>query len=246
MLLRLLSDDGEISDVLGEARPFTSLRLLDLSAGCGVVGLACAAAGAACVVLTDMPSRVPTLLVAAKAAGAANVAVRSLAWGCVASLVTVAAVSASEGAVQSNQQPAFDLCLASDLLYIAQQRRGGLAECLADTLADVLRTGVAAAVLFVYEERESEREAAFMLSLAAIGLCVVTRPAAALREEECLAARGGCAANGHARTHIWTPRLFWEPPPLRLFVLRATCLRSPPPQAACARCGRDGGEASGV
>ena len=218
---------------------WSALSLLDLSAGAGVVGIAAAVAGAAHVTLTDLPVRARALSAAAAASAPAAVAAGSLralplCWGDAGDL---AALSASRNGV------AFHLCVVSDVLYVAQ--RSPLAEAaLRATLCSLLRgppATCARAVLFVYQERSAARETAFMLALARDdGLCVAREDEPPLREDEALAAAGGCQINGDARTDLWTPTLFWEAPPLRTFVLRAACEPSAA-NTACEVCGGGGG-----
>lgn len=45
-------------------------------------------------------------------------------------------------------------------------------------------------------------------------VCEVTGPAVVLRAEDALQGAGG-----HPDTDLWSPSLFWEPPPIRMFIL---------------------------
>ena len=246
LVLRLLASDDFLARLgCSPAR----LRLLDVSAGVGAVGLPVAAAGAARVVLTDLPRCAARLAAVARAllpGAAAAGAVRALPlpWGDDAALARVADTGP------------FDLAVVCDVLYVAQRECGeasGAGEALAPaaaalraTLAALLRSATARAVLFVFETRSAAREDAFVRALAvgagvAARCCVEELAVAPLREDETLAASGGCRTNGDARTETWTPALFWEPPPLRALLLRADCAPALAPGAACGRCGGSGG-----
>jgi hypothetical protein len=266
LVLRLLSA-GDFLERLDCASP-AHLRLLDVSAGVGAVGLAVAAAGAAHVVLTDLPRCAARLAAVARAllpGAAAAGAVRALPlpWGDARALARVADAGP------------FDLAVVCDVLYVAQRACGvalggapgeagaPAAAALRATLAALLRSGTARAVLFVFETRSAAREAAFVRALAdgeanASGgcgggadaaavarVCVEELAVAPLSEGETLAASGGCRTNGDARTETWTPALFWEPPPLRALLLRPDCTPALAPGAACGRCGGGGGGSSG-
>ena len=224
VLLRYVAIDDNVDALLAAGSrgspargtsPFdwASLRLLDLSSGAGLVAVACAAAGAR-VLATDIPDQLPQLeRVVARAGQSGRVTCAPLWWGAPASELRPPWVAADDsggsgGAVAGDW---FDVALVSDILYIAL-RDGRTAE-----LAETLRAAVAAsaACLFSFEERLPDEEQAFMTALGAdVDARELTGAAVAVTLETALVGAGG-----HADTDLWNPSLFWEAPPIRMFVL---------------------------
>jgi hypothetical protein len=219
-LLKWLSSDDHLSFLT--AQPLPAARVLELSAGAGLVALALSACGAT-VVAAETAEQMPLLsrnLAGAAAAhgGGAAIAVEHY-WG------------SPLGAL--GDPPFFDFALCSDVLYIAL--RDGLSRELSATLRWLVAGGAArGGLLFAFEERLVDEEGAFMAALGeplppATGRCapggapplrVAELPppagACALTQEE--AARGcGCADDEGAQLGA----LFWQPPPVRLFLLTA-------------------------
>jgi predicted nicotinamide N-methyase len=211
--------------------PWRGLRVLDLSAGAGLVTLAVAAAGA-WVVATDVPAQVPQLSANVAAGGAdlaARVSVVPLFWGeslapAVAAMERLAGPRPDAG----GGAPPFDLVVASDILFIAL-RDSRTAELTA-TLAGLTR--VARGVLFAFEERLFRQEDAYMRALGdttvaladAVVVEEVDKAHCAVEYEDSLAKQG---AGGHPDTDLWNPHLFWECPPVRMFIMRAAGERAP-------------------
>lgn len=183
-----------------------ALRVLDLSAGTGAVGAVCALAGMD-VVATDIAQQLPLLesnarrvraqMAAAGAGGDAGRRVgsfvaRKFAWG-----------------DDVSELGAFDLILCSDSLYISV--RDGIEELLVDCLVDLvngcLRPG--SALLFVFEERTTEKEAA-ALALLKGRVLVEEVDAATLDVSDAKAEDDESGLDA----------LFWEPPPVRMLILR--------------------------
>jgi hypothetical protein len=112
-----LGDDRDAAGASGtmatNIRPLDGLVVVELGAGCGTVGLAAAALGAAVVVLTDKPACVPILLenIAANEDFGCNVRCLPLDWE---SLGTDA-----DAVVEACGGRAPDLIIASDCLYSA-------------------------------------------------------------------------------------------------------------------------------
>ena len=225
--MRFLSNDTNLHDVLSIDKEFSALRVLDLSAGAGLVTLACAAAGAF-VVSCDLPSQLPQLELNVHESGA-DVQMVPYFWGQpVDALIAAAQIPTCD--------PPFDLVLASDIVFIAI--RDGLTGQLAKSIVELASR--ARSVLLVFEERLPDEEQDFLEALgfvppptvgrrrrgvdepaiaaAAAGppLLVreVTGPAVVLSAEEALSGAGG-----HPDTDLWSPSLFWEPPPIRLFII---------------------------
>jgi hypothetical protein len=209
-VLKFLGDDDHLA-LLG-ALPLTGKRVLELSAGAGLVTLALAACGAE-VVAAETAEQLPQLA-------------RNLARGEGAPAPVVHYWGAPLGALQA--PPAFDFALCCDVLYIAL--RDGLARELSATLRRLVAGSAArGGLLFAFEERLIDEEAAFMAALAeplapapagcapegAPALRVAELPppagAAALTREEALL---GCGGEGEQ-----LGALFWLPPPVRLFLL---------------------------
>jgi hypothetical protein len=181
------------------AQPFSSLSLLDLSAGAGLVAAAASAAGAR-VTATETESALPLL-----AANAPRAATLSLYWGAELSAVAPHAP--------------FDAVVACDLVFIAL--RDGRARELDRTLRR-LATELAP-VLLVYEERRIADEDAFVRALALPGgaaapplRCdeVEDPELVRLPKDERLVGLGG-----HDEGEL--EGLFYMPPPVRVVVLRA-------------------------
>jgi predicted nicotinamide N-methyase len=226
ILMRYLSDDERLKELVPGT--FSSLRILDLSAGAGLVTLSCAAAGAD-VVSCDIPLQLPQLERNVSAAGL-RVRIEPYWWG------EPTDALAADGP--------FDLVLASDIVFIAI--RDGITAKLAATIRDLVLNHCQR-LLFVFEERLPDEEQEFMEELglaphptarrrrhesAEEGVHVsgmseessaaklmldvreVTGDAVVLTQEEALKGAGG-----HADTDLWNPSLFWEPPPIRLFIL---------------------------
>ena len=170
-------------------------RVLDLSAGAGLVGIACAAHGAS-VTLTDVGATQLQLL-------RDNAALNSV-------LDSVSILEFGWGDDVGKLGAGFDLVVASDLLFIAI--REDLTSQLTACLASLAASG--ATVLFVYEERLLDEERAFVEALGAVDGVHVRELAEAeldLRdveeeEDESAAGLGG---------------LFKEMPTFRAFQLRA-------------------------
>lgn len=136
--------------------PLQGIRLLDVSAGVGLVSIGAASAGAT-VTATDIPSQLPLLQsnvdaasdMIASSSGGGSIRVASLLWGTdVASL-------------RGLGEPAWDVGLLSDVLFIAL--RDGLQAELTATLTNlVLHCN---AVMFGFEERLIADETEFMVGL---------------------------------------------------------------------------------
>ena len=156
----------------GDARALLrALHVVDLSAGAGLVALALASAGAALVTATDTPAQLP-LLRSNLAPAAANARVLELLWGeDVAPLVAArgasdtgalaAASDAASGGASAFPPPPPQLCVCSDILYIAL--RDGLSRQLSWTLRAL---AASMPLLFAFEERLIAEETAFMLALS--------------------------------------------------------------------------------
>jgi hypothetical protein len=132
----------------------------------------------------------------------------------------------------------FDLILASDIVFIAI--RDGITDKLAASLREL--TQHCHRLLFVFEERLPDEEQEFMELLglprsskprsrraatapppvaisepATLQVLEITGDALVLTQEDALKGAGG-----HPDTELWMPSLFWEPPPIRLFILSRT------------------------
>jgi hypothetical protein len=138
-------------------------RVLDLSAGLGLVGLACAKLGAR-VVLTDIGDKQLATLrgnAALNGFGADSVAVEPLAWGDLPALQRIV-----------NAYGPFDLVLACDLVYIGVRDRIThllLATLKALTEGDA-RTGAIPTILLSFEERTPTEERALLEALHAFSV----------------------------------------------------------------------------
>lgn len=210
VLLRWLSDDGALAAALSlpSPRAFSSLRLLDLSAGAGLVACACAAAGAR-VAASEVASALPLLRGNASAAGAA-VAIEQLYWGEEPPPALLAAGAA-------------DLVLACDIVFCAL--RDGRSRELSWTLRRLLAAHACTAIAFCWEERRIAEEDAFVRALA-LPLAGAGPEAPALSVEEVegdealvlpkvdrLLGAGGYGEEG-------LDGLFYTPPPVRIALLR--------------------------
>lgn len=191
---------------------FSKLKLVDLSSGAGLVALACAKAGAS-VIATDVPAQLPQLIQNVEREELNTlIQVTPLFWG--EDISCCKPREAGEGKW-------FDIVIASDIVFIAI-RDHREAELKA-TLIDMARRSHA--VLFSFEERVIREEQDFMESLGlgateadAAPLDVTELKGDAVKVEAETALKG---AGGHADTDLWNPSLFWEPPPIRMFILRA-------------------------
>ena len=223
-VLKYLSQDDHLS--LLSALPLAGKRVLELSAGAGLVALALAACGAE-VVAAETAEQLPLLSrnLAAAAAAPPAPAAALYYWG-----TPLGALAA---------HPPFDCALCVDVLYIAL--RDGLGRELSATLRWLVAGGAArGGLLFAFEERLIDEEGAFMAALAeplppAAGLCapggapplrVTELPppagACALTQEEALSGCGGGGGGGGGEEEeegAQLGALFWQPPPVRLFLL---------------------------
>jgi hypothetical protein len=154
-----------------------ALHVIDLSAGAGLIALALAAAGAACVTATDTAAQLP-LLRHNLASATDNARVRELLWGeSVAPLFEGEEAGAGATTEPQPQAPPLQallpppprppppppppgLCVCSDVLYIAL--RDGLARQLSWTLRALAQR---VPVFFAFEERLISEESAFIESL---------------------------------------------------------------------------------
>jgi hypothetical protein len=112
----------------------------------------------------------------------------------------------------------YDVCIASDIVFIAL--RDKREKELSATLRGLLSAGVCRRLVFGFEERLCDEEEAFVCALEAE--CSAWMELTELRGghvsydfDEALQGAGG-----HPDTALWNPRLFWECPPMRIFVLR--------------------------
>lgn len=117
--------------------------------------------------------------------------------------------------------PWFDLCVISDVLYIAL--RDGLAPQLRTTLRALVGGGSCRAVLFAFEERLIREEEAFMSALSGydkidgytVDILELDSQYCRLEKEEALSNVGGLIAQ-----ETLAADLFWEPPPVRMFLFK--------------------------
>ncbi|GBG28368.1 Protein-lysine N-methyltransferase efm3 [Hondaea fermentalgiana] len=139
-------------------------RVLDLSAGLGVLGIACAKLGAN-VVLTDIGAKqVATMEANVELNGLSKdqAVCAPLAWGDVQGFADL----------QTHFGP-FDLVLASDLVYVGI--RDGLLESLGATLQQAVQHDPKTSVLMSFEERQGRREREFLDQLCKVTSCEYTR-----------------------------------------------------------------------
>ena len=186
---------------------FAKLRLLELSAGAGLVALAAAAAGAR-VVACETAAQLP-LLRANAAAGAGDLRTAQMYWG----------EEPDESILSAGP---FDLILACDLIFIAL--RDGCQRELAWTLR---RLAACAPVALIWEERRIADEDAFVRALAlpaandnggeyAAALTleeIVDEHIVSLAKEDRLL---GCGGQDEGELTA----LFYTPPPIRVVILR--------------------------
>jgi hypothetical protein len=220
VFLKWLGSDANLLRLTGGAA--TGLALLDLSCGAGLVPLALRAAlpppALRCVRCWETQQQLPHLLrslapvLGAGSGGGSDgdaCLVQAYYWG-----------QDPAPLLKESQRPSAALC--SDVLYIAL--RDGLARQLSCTLrhlAGQLSSG--GAVLFGFEERLLREEEDFMRALAQPLAAAAegsgqfwegAAPALAVEElpkTETLLAR---------EETLGAPDLFWEPPNIRLFLLR--------------------------
>lgn len=147
VLMRFLADDQNLRELFHDDVEWPSLRILDFSAGAGLVTLASAAAGAT-VVSCDIPSQLPQLELNVRDA-AVTARVIPFLWGQPTDALAAAVSAASDA---PRLLPPYDLVLASDIVFIAI--RDGLTGPLAASLVD-LAGRQARYVLFVFEEVRS-------------------------------------------------------------------------------------------
>jgi hypothetical protein len=194
------------------------LRWLDLSAGAGLLSRALATIGAACAA-SETSSQLSQLRsnLHMEGSGCAHPpAVLQYYWG-----EDVAALRPpwTETRAEDGDMLWYDIALCSDLVYIAL-RDGRVPELVATLRA---LTSIATSVLLCFEERLMRDEDAFIDSLrgpCASGgpsVCVVEvlGSVTVLRKEDRIKGVGGDTADAE------TGDIFWEPPPVRIFILRA-------------------------
>jgi hypothetical protein len=269
---RYLAKDENIATILRQANegegadsaacekqgacPFSELRLLDLSAGAGLLAISFAKAGAANAAASDIPAQLPQLEENVERAGLAvrrwpsssstaaedekappkrlcgpgGITVVPLYWG-----------EPLEGLKESmtdkpiEAAPPCDITVASDILFIAL--RDGRTKELAYTLKNLLLKGVTKAILFAFEERLWREEDEWMREVMGLGFEPPSSPSGSaataeddrhlfrvtelkgddvtLTFEESLASKGAGAPD----SEIFNPFLFWECPPVRMFII---------------------------
>jgi predicted nicotinamide N-methyase len=197
----------------------SKLRVMDLSCGAGLVALACATVGAT-VTATDVPVQIPQLEhnIAHSKLGD-RIHTYTYFWGEPVESLRPTAVSPTGADIW------YDVIIASDIVFIAlRDSREKELQATLRLLAPKCR-----ALLFVFEERLMREEQEFMeqLGLGASEASLLANPdmlrveerkGEDVRVEQATALQG---AGGHADTDLWNPGLFWEPPPIRMFVIRA-------------------------
>ena len=157
------------------------VRVLDMSAGPGLLGLACAVCGATHglaveVVLTEMPSESLTQLQANVAAANAQL---SATLGAAYRPVSAAAFTWGEspsGAAAAAFADGFDVVLVSDCLFIAvrddlysELRAAMTTVCTPPPSATPTEQQASTLMLFAYEERCDDEERGFLAELEAPG-----------------------------------------------------------------------------
>ena len=258
VLMRWLSADANVRAALRSPRApaWGELRVLDVSAGAGLVPLAAAAAGAAAVTASDIPEQLQqlTLNIARGgwcvgtagcngAAGGEADGVESGGDGCALHHNVRVAPYLWGGDIEPLRPPVasaggarwFDLALLSDILYIAirDKREAELAHTIRALAPHC------GALIMSLEERLPDEEQAFMerLGLAPpaarersggapeappdegegkLEVEELTGDAVHIEFEDSLKGAGG-----HADTDIFSPFLWWTPPPIRMWVIRA-------------------------
>jgi hypothetical protein len=222
VFLKWLGSDANLARLAGTGgTPASGLTLLDLSCGAGLVPLALRSAlpppALRCVLAWETQQQLPHLLrsLAPVLAGGGCQA-QAYYWGQDPRPLLLL----PEGL----QPPCAALC--SDVLYIAL--RDGLARQLSSTLRHLAGLLGRGAVLFGFEERLLREEEAFMqelrlpLAAAAAGGGGGSghfweRAAPALAVEELPSSE---AALSREET-VGSPDIFWQPPNVRLFLLRS-------------------------
>ena len=228
VFLKWLGSDANLARLAGAAGgcAASGLTLLDLSCGAGLVPLALRSAlpppALRCVLAWETQQQLPHLLrslapvLAGGGGGGGGCQAQAYYWGQdPRPLLPPAAL----------QPPCAALC--SDVLYIAL--RDGLARQLSSTLRHLAGLLGRGAVLFGFEERLLREEEAFMqelrLPLAAAagggggggGGHFWERAAPALAVEEL----PSCEAALSREETVGSPDIFWQPPNVRLFLLRS-------------------------
>lgn len=203
------------------ARAARGMRVLDLSAGTGMVGVACALLGAT-VVATDIDAQMELLqrnvdrcAARLKAAGdegaGGSIEAVEFAWGDDTSALGM-----------------FDTILCSDSLYISVRDsiQGLLLGCLRDLVDNNLKAG--GKLLFAFEERLVVQETEAVDQLRAM-VRVDEVPEESLDVSDAKLEDDESGLDG----------LFWEPPPVRLLIL------SPLADTTTASAGSAGGTGGG-
>lgn len=227
-----------------------NLKVLDMSAGAGLIALACGALGAQ-VVASEIESQIPHLQRNIHRAGLEDkISTQKYYWGDDARRLIPSFVSESF----SIPQPYYNVAFVSDIIYIAL--RDGLARPLAITLAGL--TQISDVVYFAFEERLIREETEFMEALTVEGDRLKNLSGRQVITEErkqeieshvdkncptsCACALDAYAPGGFQVQEIFGPDtvlkqedalvgvagvfdtivgdLFWEPPPIRIFVLK--------------------------
>lgn len=272
LMLRYVGDDGQIADAIQGAAPvtnlidydasanpqtFNNLKLLDMSAGAGLIALACAEAGAH-VWASDIPPQLPQLVDNIRRNGLdGRVGVISAWWGENIDTLRPGPLVAVPTPAADPHGYWYDMCIASDILYIAL--RDGYQTQLSQTIRDLC--AVCKCVLFGFEEREvygPNNESDWMRGLegplephgqASADADALTAQIAAVAPEgsrisralrsvrleglEVLEIRGdacvisrdealqGVGGFKDTECGMGASDMFWEPPPIRMFVLRS-------------------------
>ena len=214
LFLKWLSTD---SNLLTRLAPGATggLCLVDVSCGAGLVPLAlCSALPSPllrAVLAWETEQRLPHLQRSLAAVLGRNCKAQAYYWG------------QDPGVLLGGGQQAHG-ALCSDVLYIAL--RDGLARQLSCTLRHLARLLQGGAILFGFEERLLREEEEFMQSLAlplpplpcggGAGSAFWEGAAPALAVEELAPAEAALSKE----EAIGTPDIFWEPPHIRLFLLR--------------------------
>jgi predicted nicotinamide N-methyase len=121
----------------------------------------------------------------------------------------------------SPSNPWFDLCVVSDVLYIAL--RDGLDTLLRKTLRQLSGTNICSRLLFAFEERLIHEEEEFMSTLGGfddvdglnVSVIEIENKYCKIEKEQALRNVGGLV-----REETLAADIFWEPPPVRMFVLK--------------------------
>jgi hypothetical protein len=213
VMLRWLERGGDAAFFsLAGRRPATrgELSCVDVSAGAGFCALALAAAGLRHVGATETGAQLAHLR---RNLAGSRVRAAELRWGGDAA----AALRALLPPPPPDGGGAFDFCVISDVLYIAL--RDGLGDALRDCVARVARAlARGGGVFFGFEERLIDAEAAWLRALPGAGVSVEELPRDCARIERAEALEGA----GGPRAPDALADVFWQPPDVRLFVLRAS------------------------